>query len=126
MPVHRHTDQAKCLTTLTVTGVFSPEEMLQAIEDLRDNPPTKNVLWDMREASPANSFGAMEMEELSSLANASIGAQPEIKTACVASSNFTFGMLRMYNTNLGFKCPARKIEVFRSLDDALKWLEIGN
>ena len=126
MPIQRHTDQDSRLTTLTASGELIPEEFMEVIGAFKDDPPAKNILWDFREASPTGSFDAEDMQQFGEMVMSTIGSRSDGKTALVANSDLTYGIARMYTTHLEFQRPAHQTKVFRSINDALEWLEEGN
>ena len=64
------------------------------------------------------------MDRIASLAktNLNLRSQPDGKTAYAATSDFVFGITRMYTTYLELQDPAHEIQVFRSLNQAHAWL----
>ena len=124
MPIKSHTNASKKLTTLTASGGITFEEIMEVVKGFNDDPPARNILWDFSEAYPADPFDATDMDRIASLAKSNLAsrAQPDGKTAFVATSDFIFGVTRMYTTYLELQEPVHEIQVFRTLDEAHQWL----
>lgn len=124
VPITSHTDPSQALTTLTANGGISLEEIIGVVKGFKDDPPAKNILWDFSEAYPDDPFDAEDMDRIASLAktNLNLRSQPDGKTAFVATSDFIFGITRMYTTYLELQQPTHDIQVFRSLEEAQEWL----
>ena len=124
MPITSHTEPLEELTTLTAKGNITFEDIIEVVKNFKDDPPAKNILWDFSEAYPADPFNAEDMDRIASLAktNLNLRSQPDGKTAYVATSDFVFGITRMYTTYLELQDPAHEIQVFRSLNEAHAWL----
>ena len=124
MPITSHTDSSRELTTLTATGGVTFEEIIEVVKGFKDDPPDKNILWDYCEAYPEDRFDAEDMDRIAALAktNLNLRNQANGKTAFVATSDFIFGLARMYTTYLELLGPSHDIQVFRSLGEAHQWL----
>lgn len=124
MPIKSHTNASKELTTLTATDGITFEEIMEVVKGFNDDPPTRNILWDFREAYPADPFDAADMDRIATLAKSNLASRAHSngKTAFVATSDFVFGVTRMYTTYLELQEPTHEIQVFRTLDEAHKWL----
>jgi len=124
MAITSNTDPSKDLTTLTATGNITFEDIIEVVKTFKDDPPAKNILWDYSEAYPVDPFDATDMDKIAALAktNLNLREQPDGKTAFAATSDFIFGLVRMYTTYLELQGPSHHIQVFRSLDEAHEWL----
>jgi hypothetical protein len=124
MPIAFTTDPSRELTTLTATGGITVEDIMAVVKGFKDDLPEKNILWDFSEAYPDDPFDAADMDRIASLAknNLNLRKQPDGKTAYVATSDFVFGITRMYASYLELQGPSHDIQVFRSLDEAYAWL----
>ena len=105
-------------------------QSIEVVQHFKNDPPAINILWDFSEAYPVDPFDAEDMDKIASLAKTNLNSrgQPDGKTAFVATSDFIFGITRMYATHLELRQPAHEIQVFRSLEEAHKWLgtELSN
>ena len=124
MPITSHTDPSNELTTLTAKGNISFEEMIEVVGNFKNDLPAKNILWDFSEAYPADTFDGEDMDKIAALAksNLNLRSQPDGKTAFVATSDFVYGITRMYTSYLELQQPEHEIKVFRSLEEAHEWL----
>jgi hypothetical protein len=124
MPITSDSDPSRNLTTLTATDKITFEDIIEVVKAFKDSPPAKNIVWDFSKANPVDPFNAMDMDRIAELAktNLNFREQPDGKTAFVATSDFIFGLARMYTTYLELQGPSHDIQVFRSLDEAHEWL----
>jgi len=124
LPITSHTDPSQKLTALTAKGDITLEDIIEVVKNFKSDPPEKYILWDFSEAYPADPFDAEDMDRIATLAksNLNLRSQPDGKTAFVATSDFIFGIIRMYTTYLELQQPTHEIQVFRSLEDAHQWL----
>jgi hypothetical protein len=124
MPITISVDQPNNLTTFIVDGPIYLAEIQAAIKRFYENtnpPPSKHILWDLRNAS----VDKLRSDEAVQLANyaANFDKRKEIgKTAIVASSDVVFGVSRIFEAHV--INPSIKLNVFRDVDEAREWLEI--
>lgn len=128
MPITYEIDHDRKLVRARVTGTLTKDDAFQYQQHVWSLPEVRgyNQLIDTSDMGhvdiPFPSADAMR--ELSSLA-AGMDA-PDVKTrfAIVATSAFAYGLARMYATYRALDPRStRAVSVFRSADDAMKWLE---
>jgi hypothetical protein len=128
LPITYEIDHDRKLVRARITGTLTRDDAFQYQQHVWSLPEVRgyNQLIDASDMGhvdiPFPSADAMR--ELSSLA-ASMD-DPELKTrfAIVATSAFAYGLARMYATYRALDPRStRVVSVFRSVDDALKWLE---
>ena len=122
MPITKHTDQSTRLTTFTATGITTLSDILKIINSFKDEPPTKDILWDFSEADVGDTFSISELESTAEIANAELGIREGSKTAFVATTDHVYGLIRMYATHLEFQKIAHEVQIFRDLKKAHQWL----
>ena len=118
-----HLDSSRTLTIFEAEGPLFFDEMVLAIQHFfegKDNPPTNNILWDLRNAT-VDQFLYRNVEELAILASQIDKRKGLIKTAIVASNDSVFDFAKLYNSYISK--PGLKFEVFRSMDDADEWIK---
>ena len=123
MTVKSKVDTAMDLTTFTLNGVTSADDLMDTLKSFFDGKPTAKVLWDLREAEFEK---GMTNEDLEKLAKYSRRRQPPSargKTAIVASSDLAYGLSRTFGAFAEIEGVKNPVEVFRSMDKAVKWLE---
>ena len=115
-------DQSIDLSTFLVNGPVSYDEVHTAIKQFYQstNPqPTKNILWDLRDAS-VSEIRYEDAQELAFFAT-SVDNRKEIgRTAIVASEDVVFGVSRIFGAFIDDS--AVKFEVFRNFDEAYNWV----
>lgn len=125
MSISIQTDRSKHLTTFAGTGDLTPEMILKSLESFytgENSPPTRDVLWDLREAR-LRAFSVGEAQRIVDIVRANQEARSRGKTAVVAPHDLEFGIARMltsyiYNTSITFM-------VFRTIEQANKWLHLN-
>jgi hypothetical protein len=118
-----HIDSSRSLTIFEAEGPLFFDEMVLAIKHFfegKDNPPTNNILWDLRNAT-VDQFLYRNVEELAILASQIDKRKGLIKTAIVASNDSVFDFAKLYNSYI--RKPRLKFEAFRSMDDADEWIK---
>jgi len=123
MPITTHREPSRDLTTFLVDGLMYFDEMQKAIKRFYENldpPPTKNILWDLRNAK-ADNLRSKEAEELAFFVT-SIDKRKEIgKTAIVAPNDLVYGVSRIFVAHI--RNPDIQFNLFRDIDEATKWFE---
>jgi hypothetical protein len=110
------------LTVFTVEGDLSADEILEYSSEHNDKTPTKLVLWDATKGS----VGKIEINDFRRIA---IGMKKHTenraggKTALVGKFDVDFGSARMYEAFADFEEIPITYKTFRSVDDAIKWLQ---
>lgn len=115
-------DPQQDLTTYSVKGSITAGEIMKAIEDFYAGEPTRKVLWVMTEAS----FDELTSEDVRQLAETTekfSHMRKTGKTALVFSADIGFGLGRMHEAFRDLHASPVRQESFRSLDEALRWLE---
>jgi hypothetical protein len=116
----RKTVFARGLGVLTDEDVFGYQREVWSREDTRGY----NELMDMRDVEQ---IALPSMDRVRDLANLSAEMDPGenvSKFAIVAGSDLAFGLGRMYEAYRGMNPKSSKeVKVFRSPEDALRWLE---
>jgi hypothetical protein len=112
------------LIVISFTGEISPEEEVQAVNDVLADPrmkPNSKILVDKTEAqmtvTPKDVAPHVELI----LSNQAKFGRPRV--ANVVSRDYDFGMTRMLEFSSSDVIP-HDFMVFRSLADACEWLEI--
>ncbi len=105
-----------------VQGKFMLADIRQTLEAIYSRPdfrPDANVLWDLRDGTP--DFSTDDVRQLAVFVAENWGPGGRSKAAFVVSSDYQFGMSRMYEMLL--KSQSRNaLVVFRDIDDAERWL----
>ena len=118
--IEKKYDEDTDLTSFTVSGTVAVEEILGAIQTFA-HEPSRLVMWDFLAAD----LSALFTRQVQGVAMEA-GSQPversSGKTALVASSDLTYGLARMYESLSSDRPSAAEHRVFRTRDEALKWL----
>ena len=115
-------DDQRQLSIVTCSGKLTAEEVSDAIKKYYQGDPTPNVLWDIEQAD----LTALSADDVAKIAQLTSSERPDGlpgKTAIVSSQDLGFGMGRMFETYRQFEEKEVAMQVFRSLDEALAWMD---
>jgi hypothetical protein len=105
-----------------VTGTLGHQEFIDIISNYGPKV-TRHLIWDFNDAD-ISALSADEMRAL--VANLSTKVVNRIaysKSAFVASRDLTFGMSHMYTAIVSLSGIPYLYEVFRTMEEAIKWIE---
>jgi len=109
------------LTIHRGSGNITSQDLLSSINSFYDNSPTLYTLWDFSKGS-MSSISNESIRQIFSLVQNRGTNRQNGKTAIVATKDLEYGMSRMFqimSTDNGFPFT---IKVFRSYDEAMKWI----
>jgi hypothetical protein len=109
------------LTIHTVKGELPFDEIVRKIKAYYESGSTKFILWDLTDAILTN-ITANQVEALVVLTRQYSNLRKGGKTALVVSSDFGFGMGRMYDTHHDIRDSDIPHKTFRNKELALKWI----
>ena len=109
------------LTIHRGSGNITSQDLLSSINSFYDNSPTLYTLWDFSKGS-MSSISNESIRQIFSLVQNRGTNRQNGKPAIVATKDLEYGMSRMFqimSTDNGFPFT---IKVFRSYDEAMKWI----
>ena len=109
------------LTILTVSGLITRDEIIQAFEDFINHEVTTNLLWDFIDAD-LSSITRVDLEQIVMFSKPYAHLRKNGKTAFLVPKDLPFGLSRMYQTFTEIKEHPILVSVFRSQEEALVWL----
>jgi len=112
------------LTIFKATGVLQQKEQLKTLQSFYEGSPTTLLLWDLREVTKGMSTYD-EVEELLSYVKKKARLRKGGKTAIVTSTDISYGWGRMTASLATAKSIPLQIQVFRSIKEAAKWLDVN-
>jgi len=119
--IRSHVDSRKQLTTHTLIGKITVEDLLAEIKKFYDTEPTPNNLWNLLDADLSR-IDSIDIERLAQFPQEYVPSRVGGKTALVSSDNYAYAMSRMYEMFAEIAGQKVQIQVFRSLEDAQTWL----
>jgi hypothetical protein len=122
MIITRSVDQEKQLTNFMAVGKTSFEKLMEVIKPFYEKHPTKDLLWDLRNAS-FKTFSSKKLEAIADYVKQHGEVRAGGKTAFVVSKNLAYGLFRMIETFGEIRKIPIYTKVFRSMDEAVHWLE---
>jgi len=126
MPVISHYDIDSNVLIHQAVGHITMEMLIAQANTLQKSneyPSNVNTIWDMRKTDYTNIDKAF-LEELVALRKQMFSYREGAKLAYVASSDFEFGITRMYEMmSVDIK---QKMHIFRTIDAAKAWLASDN
>ncbi|MBU0768680.1 MAG: hypothetical protein KJ687_06290 [Proteobacteria bacterium] len=125
MTITSQIDQSGQLTTHIATGEISSTDIIRVIESFYKENPTKNIIWNFRDADTDAllSLSYNELKDIVRFTKQHEALRRSGKTALVVSTDLAFGLGRMYDTLAEIENLSHSVKVFRSMDEAIKWLE---
>ena len=121
MSIRTRVDNDKHLTTHTVIGELSFEEIMTTHKQFWEGQPTRNVLWDLSMGSMAL-LSSGDLERIADYANLHSEKRAGGKTAVVVSRDLEYGLSRVLDTLRDIRKVPLQLEVFRSMEEAYQWL----
>lgn len=112
------------LLIISVTGDLIAEEAIEVIKEYYPRTTVKDVIWDYTNGS-LQSLTPSDFRLLAATVRDVIerGARPGGKTAFVAKAAVEYGMIRMYTSISESTGVLVKSNVFKTIEEARKWLE---
>jgi predicted metal-dependent TIM-barrel fold hydrolase len=112
------------LLIATVSGDLTAEEVMAVIKEYYPNRIVKDVIWDLTHCSlkslPKTDFQIIARVSKESVAR---GAREGGKTAFVVNSTVDYALMRMYSSIAEATDVPVKYSMYRTLEEARKWLE---
>lgn len=121
MPITTTRDRGQNLTEHVVTGPALEAEMYRTLEDFYAQEPTDLLLWDMSNAEVSHVTPDILRKFVQRAAKLGVSREGG-RTAILAPEDLQFGLGRMTETFADIESTPYKVQVFRSRQDALKWL----
>ncbi len=119
-------DPGTRVRTATYRGVITDASLLGAYEGLMSGPdyvPEHDSLVDLRSVTRFDVTAETLRVMIDRIAAQATGSRRP-RTALVAPTDVAYGLARMYELLSGPDAP-RHYQVFRDMDDALRWLGSG-
>ncbi len=117
--INTEIDKQSDLTTITVNGSLTAEDINEAIRNFY-NHPTRLVLW-LANHCQLDDLSPLELEEASKLISQVKTEHSEGKTAFVLGTN-DFGLGVLFETFTRIEHLPREYRSFTSIDEAMRWL----
>lgn len=122
MSISQHQDAARELTIFTVTGELTFAAQMEALRRFYGEAPTANMLWDFRRLEGSR-ISSEELRRIIAFIRGQKDKRPYGKTALVSTSDLDFGLSRMSEAYAQSEGLPWDIQAFRSMAEALRWLE---
>ncbi len=115
-------DNDKHLTTHTVIGEISFEEVMSTLKQYWEGQPTMFLLWDFRKGSMAQ-LSYVDLERIVDYVTFHSEKRASGKTAIVVSRDLEYGLSRILDTLRDIRKVHSQLGVFRSVEEANQWLD---
>lgn len=120
--IQRYTNLKGGLTTYTVEGSVTSDEIVSTIRNFYEKGPvTRDVLWDVSQADLLG-VDADDIRRISQVPLQSPDRRKGGKTAIVAPADLAYGLSRMYQSSSKTQELPFTVKVFRDTDKAKEWL----
>lgn len=116
-------DLSKDVTIIKAVGKMTADDFRQWTKSYYTGTVTQFVLWDITEADLSDLEAADLREDAmhtKDLADVRKGG----KTAIATGNDLEYGMSRMLETFYGIEDIPFEVQIFRSIDEAKKWLGV--
>ncbi len=120
--IRTHVDSRKQLTTHTLIGKITVEDLFAEIKKFYDTEPTPNNLWNLLKAD-VSKIDSFDIKKLAQFPREYVPSRVGGKTALVSSHDLAYGLSRMYKMYAEIAGQNAEIQIFRSLEDAQTWLD---
>jgi hypothetical protein len=125
MPITSKVDKKMNLTTFTLTGELTLDEILGALKSFwKGRELTLNTLWDTRNAIVTH-LKSSEMGKIAEFIGQNRNRFEERKNrkaAIVASTDLQYGLSRILGTVYEREDVPIKLRPFRKMEEAVQWL----
>ena len=115
-------DEQCSLTSFSVEGIISAEQLITTIQQFYAENPTSLVLWDFT-ATNIHHLQTAEIERIANTTRNISYSSRVLRAALVFSSDVDFGLGRMFEVLSHAGKLDQKIRSFHSRENAKKWLE---
>jgi hypothetical protein len=105
------------ITTFTVTGPVTYEELIATIESAYGSIGLA-VLWDVTDGS----FASMDQARIRTIAQRVAGIRKGGYTAYIGAGLLEFGILRTYEAYAEMSGATHQVAVFRTREEGVEWL----
>ena len=116
-------DFDKDLTTVTMSGHLTANELQAWMDEYYTGHPTALVLCDITTAN-LSELNTNDVRDLADHYRKFVGLRDGSKTALVFDDPYKFGIGRMFESYLEIKGAEPFIGGFKSVDEAKKWLGV--
>lgn len=120
--IRKRTIKKKDLTIIYVIGKVSVNDITDALKDFYESSRTLKLLWDLSK-SDLTDITSDHLREILSVAKDYAYLRKGGKTAFFISGSLGYGITRMYEIIAELYDHPVEFNVFRSRDEAMKWLE---
>lgn len=122
-PISFSYDAQRRCRTARFAGPITDRELLDAFERLLRDPAYDASLNDLIDLRDVTHMGVTSagLHRLIALYDERAADAHGTRNAIVAPTDVLYGVSRMFQTLRG-ECPPAEVEVFRSVDDAERWL----
>jgi hypothetical protein len=125
VPIEYTIDRARRIVMVSGKGILTFQEMTEYQRQVwtRTDLAGYNELADMNHVTEILDDTIKNVEELARISCAMDASIGPTKLAIVASTDFHYGMGRMYKVfRVGHPGCTKEVEVFRAYEDAIRWL----
>ena len=122
MSVEIKYDQNRKMLDIAVSGILEIDELTSVFETITnssDYPPDIKAIWDLRKAD--FSFADYQFANELAKIRSRFTRRGSCPSAIIVSSNFQYGLSRMFEMLLEGKMP-HQLMVFRDYKEGQKWL----
>ena len=125
MAISSSYDRTRDLTIFTIKGNLTFDQQIEVLKKFYHEGPSANMIMDFRKME-GNRISSEEIKKIILFAKKNESRRPCGKTALVSNKDLDYGLSRMSATYGEVKKLPWKIQAFRSMDEALRWIKGNN
>jgi hypothetical protein len=114
-------DPATDLTVHTIEGPITNHDIIHTFEEYFHGETTSAMVWDFS-AAEFNGCRDEDVQSIAVAANKQTAFRSGGKTALVLPGDLQFGLGRMFETFAELENDCVQVQSFRSMDDAMAWI----
>ena len=112
------------ITIKTIEGPITLDDLKQWVKELYSEDVMRNTIWDFRKATIIE-VKSKDMERIFKFTKNLIPTNRRGKTALVVSTDFAYGLSKLYKTHHDLSNLNVEHQVFKEMQQALEWIEEG-
>ncbi len=127
MPIDHRIDHARRIVFATARGILTAQELFNYQQEVWSDPAVAGYdeLVDMSAVVRIDQPSATGVRELAETSAGMDLPTSQSRFAIFAPEDHAYGLGRMYQTHRGMiPASTKRVEVFRTMESALAWLEV--
>jgi hypothetical protein len=112
----------KDLCIYTIDGSASRDDLLNIVINIKPEQRTNHVIWDASNGT-VETIGKDDLRSIAKFLKSGHGMRAGGKTGLVGPEDLDYGIGRMFQAYASLENLAVEYRIFRTLDEALAWID---